>query len=336
MPNESDLGSGEAIPYRICRAAQRGESALLEQWLQEGGDINARLSDGERLLTFAAYGGQSEVTRLLLARGADAAAGDLLNLTPLHRAAFRGHTDVARQLLDAGAVIDAASVDCSGISGRTPLMQAAVHGHIDTVRLLLGRGASLNVSDEMGSTVDAIATQFPSGLHGANSRDGDIAIQTNDLAERRRKLEVAALLDDVRAAGGWRRYSLFPRTRLLFLRVLCEQGRAAPPKTFDLDALQARVLAASSLAEAQSAARAFAPAPPEILARLFPVHLLQEEDPRRTRSRPVQPEVPRDVFWHILSFWSHEPVLTRRTDDDFDDFYSCSCGPDSGLEEEYP
>ena len=54
--------------------------------------------------------------------------------TPLHVAAARNHCKCARVLIDAGADVNAQTVD----TGETPLMLAARKGHLEFVRLLLG------------------------------------------------------------------------------------------------------------------------------------------------------------------------------------------------------
>jgi hypothetical protein len=53
--------------------------------------------------------------------------------------ALLGHTDIVRNLLDAGM-----AVDTRGWSNFTPLDQAAMHGRAETVRLLIERGANLH------------------------------------------------------------------------------------------------------------------------------------------------------------------------------------------------
>ena len=67
--------------------------------------------------------------------------------TPLHHAAGAGHLKVVEQLLDAGALIDAAG------PGLTPLMLAAGGGRDDVVACLLARGASVNAVGSGGVTV---------------------------------------------------------------------------------------------------------------------------------------------------------------------------------------
>lgn len=79
-------------------------------------------------------------------------AGRMLTLkgaTLLHVAAEFGQVGIAKQLLEAGADIDApAATDPHGLGGQTPIFHAATQNHdfgIDVVRLLLSRGADLTV-----------------------------------------------------------------------------------------------------------------------------------------------------------------------------------------------
>lgn len=79
-------------------------------------------------------------------------AGRMLTLkgaTLLHVAAEFGQVGIAKQLLQAGANIDArAATDPHGMGGQTPIFHAATQGNdfgIDVVRLLLSRGADLTV-----------------------------------------------------------------------------------------------------------------------------------------------------------------------------------------------
>ena len=67
--------------------------------------------------------------------------------TPLMRAAARGHDDVVRVLLDAGAEANARRAD-----GFTPLILAVFFGHEAVVRLLVERGADANARTSLGTT----------------------------------------------------------------------------------------------------------------------------------------------------------------------------------------
>ena len=83
--------------------------------------------------------GRLEVVRLLLEAEAHK---DWVTLdkgkTALHFAARRGHSQVAKLLLEYGAEKDIATAD---VHGKTPLHIAAFHGHDEVVRLLLEFGA---------------------------------------------------------------------------------------------------------------------------------------------------------------------------------------------------
>ena len=65
--------------------------------------------------------------------------------TPLHFAAREGQIDAARQLLAAGALLDAIAAD-----GKTPLNLAIYNGHYDLASELVDRGADVNRADAEG------------------------------------------------------------------------------------------------------------------------------------------------------------------------------------------
>ena len=95
----------------------------------------------------AEEGDAAEVARLI-ASGAD--AGERATRggeTPLMRAAARGHEDVVRVLLDAGADACARRAD-----GFTPLILAVFFGHEAVVRLLVERGADPSARTGLGTT----------------------------------------------------------------------------------------------------------------------------------------------------------------------------------------
>src|SRR5205823_14122776 len=79
--------------------------------------------------------------------------------TPLHLAAFFGHLDAARLLLDAGADVNAVSQNSLT---NTPLHAATAGKHPDVALLLIDHGADGQVVDSGGYTPLQIATQ--SGL----------------------------------------------------------------------------------------------------------------------------------------------------------------------------
>ncbi|CAK9034684.1 unnamed protein product [Durusdinium trenchii] len=98
-------------------------------------------------ILFAAKRGHLEVVRLLLEAGADQNAARQDGATALGATAFNGHLEVARVLLEAGADPNAARQD-----GTTALMVAALNGHLEVVRVLLEAGADQNATTQDGAT----------------------------------------------------------------------------------------------------------------------------------------------------------------------------------------
>lgn len=129
---------------------QGGDAATLRACLAAGADVRGCVdARGCSLLHLAAEVRGAEMTGLLLAAGADAAARDGRGYTPLHTAAEHDAAEVVRVLTGAGAVrallaAGAPVNTCREEGGRgsaTPLHLAAAWGHSDVVALLLAAGA---------------------------------------------------------------------------------------------------------------------------------------------------------------------------------------------------
>ncbi|HUU92443.1 MAG TPA: ankyrin repeat domain-containing protein [Phycisphaerae bacterium] len=90
-------------------------------------------------LEAAARRGHAQVVRILLAAGADAKGHE--GFGALHAAATEGHADAVKVLLDAGT--DVNTVDDYNRSG-APLHQAAGGGHLEVIDLLVRAGADVN------------------------------------------------------------------------------------------------------------------------------------------------------------------------------------------------
>ena len=95
-----------------------------------------------------------KIVHLLLKKGAKVDIRDVYDLTPLSWAAYHGHSDVAKLLLDHGAEngCKASDLETKGREGRTPLMIAAMHGNMSATKLLLDRGAMVDARCELGAT----------------------------------------------------------------------------------------------------------------------------------------------------------------------------------------
>lgn len=124
--------------------------------------------------------------------------------TPLHLAAFFGHAELAKALLDRGAPIDIRSTNSMK---NTPLHAAAAGGKIALVALLAKRGADVNARQEGGWTALHSAAQAGNRdlveLLLANGADVQARADNNqsalDLALSKGHQEVAALLEELGA-----------------------------------------------------------------------------------------------------------------------------------------
>jgi uncharacterized protein len=152
----------EAVKARVAsldafEAATFGDLDRLAVLLAADPDLSElRSGDGFTALHLAAFFGQDDAVRLLLARGADpdARGTGWMTGTPLNAAASARHATVVALLLEAGADPDAAQR-----GGWTPLHSAAHNGDPRTVELLLAHGADPAAMDDDGRSVADMARE---------------------------------------------------------------------------------------------------------------------------------------------------------------------------------
>ena len=103
--------------------------------------------DGFTALHLAAFFGHPDIARLLVERGADtnAVARNPMQVMPLHSAAAARQLEIARLLVDHGADVNAPQE-----RGFTPLHEAAQNGDFELAGLLLERGADREQAAEDG------------------------------------------------------------------------------------------------------------------------------------------------------------------------------------------
>ena len=134
----------------IFEAATLGYVDRLRERLEEDPTrVAAYSADGFTALHFAAFFGKHEVARILLDAGANVAAyttNDFAN-QPLHAAAASRQIEVSRQLVAAGA-----DVNATQHGGYTPLHEAAQHGDVELTELLLSAGADPAIALPDGTT----------------------------------------------------------------------------------------------------------------------------------------------------------------------------------------
>ncbi|KAI9770213.1 MAG: Ankyrin repeat domain-containing protein 44 [Geoglossum umbratile] len=145
--DSEDFDNKDLFSAPLLAAAMRGNlptvKALVRLEAPPIGDNEAFMS-----LHAAAYNGDVEVISALLEAGLCLGDDPTDEITPLHQAVESGNLRAAQMLLGANADID--TQDPS--NGRTALLQAAARGHTDIVKVLLEAGATVKVADDTGSS----------------------------------------------------------------------------------------------------------------------------------------------------------------------------------------
>jgi len=137
---------------QVFDVARRGDAAMLAALLAKGLPANFRNHNGDTLLMLAAYHGHADAVKVLLEFKADPQIANDKNQLPMAGAAFKGNLAVVKALIEGGAPVDAASSD-----GRTALMMAAMFNRVEMVEHLLGQGANPKAVDAQGATALAAA-----------------------------------------------------------------------------------------------------------------------------------------------------------------------------------
>lgn len=113
-------------------SAGAGNLAVIQLFVQAGLSVDtASYVSSFTALQHAAWGGQLEVVKYLVERGADVNAENGGGSTALHLAAAYGQLEVVKYLVGQGAIVTA-----TDNRGRTPRSEALVGGHPAVVRYL--------------------------------------------------------------------------------------------------------------------------------------------------------------------------------------------------------
>lgn len=126
------------ITERLLNASIEGNCKELSRLLANGGRTTIEDDDRRSLLSLAAYHGHADCVKILLEFGADVDSVSVEHYTPLAFAACRGHFDCVKILIEAGADVNHHTAD------GTVLTHAADGNNINCLRLLLDKGADPN------------------------------------------------------------------------------------------------------------------------------------------------------------------------------------------------
>ena len=136
----------------LLEAAKIGNTAKVEQLLNQGADTNTKNEKGTTALMWAAYESHTETVKALIEAGADANAKTEDGWTAMMDAAAFGSTVTVKAFIDAGADVNAETKD-----GKTVLVWAAERGQTENVKALMDAGANVNAETKDGKTVLMIA-----------------------------------------------------------------------------------------------------------------------------------------------------------------------------------
>jgi uncharacterized protein len=145
--------SREEIQEMFFIAARTGRDDMIADLLRAGADIEGRDPKGYTAIVLATYNGQRGTAELLLSLGANPDAGDTeRGNTALMGVCFKGHADIAKSLVAAGA-----DANVRNVAGQTALMMAVLFNQTEIIDLLLEAGADSTIADLNGNTVLTLA-----------------------------------------------------------------------------------------------------------------------------------------------------------------------------------
>jgi len=133
----------------LMKAVQSNDVAAVKKLIDQGVNVSELDAKQDAPLVMAAYLGHTEIVRLLLEAGADVTAVDPgMKATALHAASYAGRTEAARLLIQYHIDIDKQGP----YNGYTALHDAIWQNNIDTARVLIDAGANLNLKSNEGQT----------------------------------------------------------------------------------------------------------------------------------------------------------------------------------------
>jgi ankyrin repeat protein len=141
----------------LHEAATLGDLHEIESNLHAGAEMAAFSDDGFFPLGYAAFFGHIDAVRLLIERGADLeqVSRNPLGVTALHAALANGHKEIARALLERGASVHAVQAG----EGWTPLHYCAYSGDRETAEAILSRAPVLDAINHDGQTPAQLAEE---------------------------------------------------------------------------------------------------------------------------------------------------------------------------------
>jgi len=144
---------------RLLKVVKENKLAELEE-MATGGELgrlrNFQNHYGDSALILAAWYGHLDIAKLLLDVNADVDIANCDGNTALNCAAYRGHHAMVELLLVEGSEVDVQD----NVTGKTALIKAAYGGHTKVVQMLLEAEADPDAIDSQGYGALAFAASF--------------------------------------------------------------------------------------------------------------------------------------------------------------------------------
>jgi uncharacterized protein len=133
----------------LMNAVKNNDVAAVKQLIAQSVNVSELDASQDAPLVMAAYLGHVEIVRLLLEAGADVKAVDPgMKATALHAASYAGRTEAARLLIEHHIDINKQGP----YNGYTALHDAIWQNNIETARVIIEAGANLDLKSNDGET----------------------------------------------------------------------------------------------------------------------------------------------------------------------------------------
>ena len=137
---------------KLLVAARRGQLDKVKELLDGGANVNYRdVEFSTTALMQANEHDHLDVVNELLSRGADVTLRNRSGTTVLYQAAYRGHVDILKKIIEK-YIAGGYHLNDVDSQGKTALHQAVEGGHVNSVRALVENGANTMIRDDDGLT----------------------------------------------------------------------------------------------------------------------------------------------------------------------------------------
>jgi ankyrin repeat protein len=140
---------GESPLMAAIAASMKNHRTTSSILIEAGADVNAATQDNATPLIFAAATGNADLVRLMMTAGADPSPqSKKLNMSALHIACDRNHSEVVRLLLRDNRT----NVEARDKDNKTALIICTLNGATEGVEDLLDHRADVDAGDDQGFT----------------------------------------------------------------------------------------------------------------------------------------------------------------------------------------